>query len=137
MSPIKLSIPILFCTIMCSPALSASASVKCPDGHTISASTGTNGGTCTSTPGAAKGITCTDGGNKGNVWCDGSFASTGSGSTSARKNAGAGTTNPKTGTNVGTIKNTGNNSVPVQIGGVKAPGSGVSVSPSGGVQKTR
>jgi hypothetical protein len=90
----KLSVPILFWMIMCSPALSASASVKCTDGHTISASTGNSAGNCEA---SKNGVTCSDGnGNSGEANCDGVGQSSGSGTSSARKNAGL-TSPPKSG----------------------------------------
>lgn len=84
----KLFVPALLGMIACSPALAASANLRCPDGHTISASTGTNGGDCIPSTGATKGLSCADGDNKGVSSCDGSGYSHGSGSFSARKNAG-------------------------------------------------
>ena len=132
-----LSVPILFLTITCSPALSASTSLRCADGHQISASTGTNGGSCTTdVVKGVKSVHCNDGGNVGNASCDGTATSTGAGTSSARKKAQGGTSPPKSGT--GTATSTGTNksggtTTKNPIGGVSPPTTaGANKGPSGG-----
>jgi hypothetical protein len=92
----RLSVPTLFWIIACSPALAADGKATCPDGHTVSASTGTKGGSCNNYTSAtgSKGVECTDGSNTGLANCAGYGNSNGSGSYTARKNAGNNPANP-------------------------------------------
>jgi hypothetical protein len=132
----RLSVPTLFWMIACSPAFAASASLKCADGHTISASTGTDMGTCTNTK--QKSISCSDGLNSSTVDCGGTGVSTGSGNYTARKSPvqQGGTSPPKSG--AGTATSTGTNksggaTTKSPIGGVSPPtAAGANKGPSGG-----